>query len=200
MRNFIRAFSVLACSLLFVASVDAAAASKGDKGAASYIEDLGNQVLHTISNQSIAKDKKQSIIEGMFKANLDFDWVAKFVTSRFWRQATGDQKKRFVDTYRNFLTKHYTSRFSEYTSGSFKISGARDLGEGASVVSMEIASGNAGGQPIMIDYKVRKVNSGYKVFDIIVEGVSLITTQRSEFAAVLNKSGMDGLIEQLAAK
>lgn len=201
MRNPARLLSTLACSLLLVVSATANAApkTKGSPDAGAYIQSLGDNVLHTISDKSIPQDKKQVMIEGMFKENLDFDWVAKFVTTRFWKQATDDQKARFVETYKNFLTKHYTSRFSEYTSGSFKITGSKDIGEGQTLVNMEIAATD-GGQPILVDYKVHKVGGGFKVYDIIVEGVSLITTQRSEFSAVLNKSGFDGLIQQLAAK
>lgn len=197
MRKLIAALSLFAIAAHPVLAADSAAPNTP---AAAYVQKLGDEVLLTISDKKIPQDKKQTTIEGMFKDNLDFDWVGKFVMGRFWREATDDQKKRYMEAYKNFLTKHYTARFSEYTSGSFKITGAKEMEKGDSVVSMEIMSGNAGDPPVMIDYKVHKAGSGFKVFDIIVEGVSLITTQRSEFGSILNKDGIDGLITKLAAK
>ena len=167
---------------------------------AKYIQSLGDRALSAISDKKLSKEKKQETLETLFKSNLDFDWVAKFVMGRSWREATDDQRARYVAVYKNFLTKNYTSRFSEYTSGSFKITGAKELEKGESLVSMAIAGNEKGAQPVLIDYKIRKVGGGFKVYDIIVEGVSMITSQRSEFAAVINKSGIDGLIAQLGSK
>ncbi len=199
MRNFLRYGAVVL--LLLSAGQQASAASASVKNpAAGYIEKLGNQALTVIRDKNLSKEKKQSTLEALFKDNLDFDWVAKFVMGRFWREATDDQKKRYIGVYKDFLTKHYTARFAEYTNGTFKVTGAKEMEGGESVVSMEIIGDEKNAQPVLIDYKVRKGSGGFKVFDIIVEGVSLITTQRSEFASVLNKNGIDGLIERLAAK
>ncbi len=202
MRKPVLRFTAALCSLFILASATSAMAdaTAPKTPAAKYIESLGNQALSTISDKNLSKDKKQATLEKLFKENLDFDWVAKFVMGRFWREATDDQKKRYVAAYTDFLTKNYTSRFSEYSSGSFKITNARDLEKGEAVVSMAIAGNEKDAQPVLIDYKIRKSGGGFKVFDIIVEGVSLITSQRSEFSAVINKNGIDGLISQLATK
>jgi phospholipid transport system substrate-binding protein len=194
MRKLLGAFTLL----IAVASTPVSAAQAS--AAAAYVEKLGNDVLTTISDKSIPQEKKLGLIEGMFRSNVDFDWVGKFVMGRFWREATDDQKKRYLEAYRNFLTKHYTARFSEYTSGSFKITSAKELEKGDSEVSMEIMSGAAGDPPVVIDYKIRKVGGNYKVYDITVEGVSLITTQRQEFGSVLNDKGIEGLISSLNSK
>ena len=172
----------------------------GANTASAYIEQLGQAALSTISNKAITAEQKKATLEQLFQANLDFDFVGKFVMGRHWKLATPDQQARYLDAYRNFLTRHYTSRFSEYTSGTFKITGERPGNEGETVVSMEIASGQPGEAPILIDYSVHAVAGGYKVYNIVVEGVSLLTTQRSEFNSVINKNGIDGLISQLAAK
>jgi phospholipid transport system substrate-binding protein len=188
--------STFAALLLIVVPVMATAK---EKAAEQYIDGLAKQVLMTISQKDLAKEKKQAALDKLFRENVDFDWVAKFVMGRFWRQATDDQKKRYVEAYKAFLIRNYTARFLEYTSGSFKVLGSQALEKGESVVNMEIASEKKGEPPILIDYKVRH-GSSHKIFDIIVEGVSLLTTQRSEFNSVLNKSGIDGLIAQLEAK
>ena len=96
----------------------------------------------------------------------------------------------------------YASRFTEYTSGSFKITSTRDDGDGEFFVSMEVSTGEPNSEPVFVDYRVREASGKNKfaVFDIIVEGVSMITTQRSEFASVITNHDVDYLISQMASK
>ena len=195
--RFSALFAALVTGALLVLGAAAADAKSPAEQAGTYIEGVGNEALKIISNKALSKDKKQADLEALFHQNVDFNWVGKFVMGRFWRQATPAQQKRYLSAYRDFLTRGYTARFAEYTSGTFKVTSTKETDKGEFVVGMEIISDNKGEPPIVIDYKIRKQSGGFKVFDIIVEGVSLITTQRSEFGSVLNKNGVDGLIEML---
>ncbi len=196
----LRAFA-LSLLMIFSAQSALAAAPKNDAAKASaYIESLGHQALDTISKKDATKEAKQQTLETLFKDNVDFAWVGRFVMGRFWRTATPEQQTRYLAAYQTFLIKHYTSRFTEYTSGSFKITGSSEVEPSEYTVNMQIIANNASEPPILIDYKVRKDKANFKVFDIIVEGVSLITTQRSEFSSVLNSKGVDGLTSMLEAK
>jgi phospholipid transport system substrate-binding protein len=195
-------------SLLLLVALSAVAvfgyvqhASASSKDTASkYVEKLGDTALTTISNKSFSKDQKQAKLDALFSENVDFNWVGRFVMGRYWRQMTEAQKSRYLKEYKKFLIVHYTSRFTDYTSGSFKITNTQDDSDGEYTVGMQIVSSDKGAQPVLVDYRVRAEAGGFKIFDVIVEGVSLITTQRSEFGAVLNDKGIDHLIEQLAAK
>lgn len=170
--------------------------ARADDGASKYVERLGDQALSIISNAKSDKAQKQSRLEKLFSDNVDIPWVARFVMGRFWRTATEPQKSKYVKEYQKFLLKHYTSRFSDYSSGGFKVTNSRDDGEGEYTVSMQIMAPDSK-EPILVDYRVRKDGGSYKIFDVIVEGVSMITTQRSEFASVLNSEGIDSLIGKL---
>lgn len=202
MRNdtyMIRFFLASLLVVLFSLTSHNASAAPADK-ASEFITALGNDAIAIMSNKALSKEAKQTKIEAIFAENVDFEWVAKFAMGRFWRQATDEQKKRYVEAYKNFLIKHYTARFSDYTSGSFKVLNAKETSKGEFVIGMEIMSDEKNATPVLIDYKLRTDKNSFKVFDIIVEGVSMITTQRSEFASVLNKNGIDGLISQLQNK
>lgn len=188
------AFGVCAMATRPAVAADANAASK-------YIETLANETLATISDKGLSKDQKQTKLETLFSGNVDIPWVGKFVMGTFWRQATDDQKSRYLQHYQTFIIRHYTSRFTDYTSGTFKMTGAKDDGEGEFTVSMTIQGAEANSQPVLVDYRVRTADKGaFKIFDINVEGVSMITTQRSEFSSVLNQNGIDYLINQLDSK
>lgn len=168
--------------------------------AGAYVSGLANQTLAIISDTHTSKPQRQAKLNRLFADNVDFPWVGRFVMGRYWREATDSQKARYLKEYQKFLILHYTSRFTEYTSGDFKVTGSEDDGNGEFTVSMRIKPGDQNGQPILVDYRVRREDAGFKVFDVIVEGVSMITTQRSEFASVISQGGIDYLIRQLAAR
>jgi phospholipid transport system substrate-binding protein len=198
--------TLVASASLLLPSVPsfAASAQPSVEAASRYVEALGNSAVETISSKTLDKETKRIKIEQLFRDNVDIDWVGRFVLGRFWRQITDEQKSHYLKEYEAFLIQHYATRFVDYTGGSFKITGARDDSDNEYTVSMQIKSSDDAGEPVMVDYRVRadgkKNKGGFVVFDIIVEGVSMITTQRSEFTSVVANKGMDYLITQLANK
>lgn len=204
MRSVFRFSSVaiLVASVFFAAAPVQAKMALTADDASKYVQSLADQALVTISDKTLTKEKKQDKLNKIFADNIDFNWVGRFVMGRYWRQATDDQKTRYLKEYQNFIILHYTSRFVEYTGGKFKITSTRDDGDGEFTVSMQMQSENdKGAEPVLVDYRVRKADKGaFKIFDVIVEGVSMLATQRSEFGSVIANNGIDHLIELLAAK
>lgn len=172
----------------------------GADAAGKYVEGLGNQALAAISDKSASKEKKQAVLDKLFKDNVDIPWVGRFVMGRYWREASEQQKADYLREYEAFIIKHYTSRFTEYTSGTFKVTDAKDDGDNEYTVSMQLQGESASSEPVLVDYRLRNEKGAFKIFDVIVEGVSLITTQRSEFASVISHHGIDHLIAQLKNK
>jgi phospholipid transport system substrate-binding protein len=169
--------------------------------AGKYIETLGNSAVATLSNAKFSKEQKTAKIEKLFRENVDVPWVGKFVLGRFWKQASAEQQKRYLKEYETFITERYATRFSDYTGGSFKVLGTHDDGDDEFTVNMQIQSGKEGSAPVLVDYRVRKGGKNvFNIFDIVVEGVSMITTQRSEFASVISANNLDYLIAQLSKK
>lgn len=169
-------------------------------GASRYIEKLGTQAIGTISNAKLSKEQKQLQLDKLFSNSVDIAWVGRFVMGRFWKQATESQKTAYLKEYQKFLIKHYTARFTDYTSGSFTITSVKDDGDNEYTVSMQLQGNNKKEEPVLVDYRVRGQEGTFKIFDVIVEGVSLITTQRSEFASVITQHDIDYLITQLRNK
>jgi phospholipid transport system substrate-binding protein len=183
---------------MFIISTPLYAAPVDD--ASRYIESVASKAVEVISNKNLDKEAKSKKIEQLFRDSVDIDWVGKFVVGHYWRQASETQKKNYLKEYQGFLTRQYANRFAEYTDGSFKITGAHDDGDGEYTVNMKI-KGNAGDDTqVIVDYKVRSDKGNFKIFDVTIEGVSMITTQRSEFNSVISNKGMDYLITQLANK
>ncbi|MDX1974707.1 MAG: ABC transporter substrate-binding protein [Rickettsiales bacterium] len=197
MRHLVRFVSAL-CAACALFSGAAYATSADD--ASAYIQKVANQTLDTIANQKLNKTSRQAKLEKIFSDNVDTAWVGRFVMGAHWRKATDDQKKRYLSAYDTFIVRHYAVRFTEYTGGKFKITGAHDEGNDEYTVSMEIQASENAQEPILLDYRLRKEKAGFRIFDIIIEGVSMITTQRAEFGTVLNEKGIDQLISQLETK
>jgi phospholipid transport system substrate-binding protein len=189
--------ALMGAAVLFSAS-HASAASTTD--ASNYVESLGNRAIAIVANEKLPKNQKQKQLEKIFADNVDIPWVGRFVMGRFWRIATPEQQKRYLKEYENFVITHYASRFAEYSGGKFTITNSRKDGDGEFTVSMKMETGEQGAEPVAVDYRVRAGAGGFKVFDVVVEGVSMITTQRSEFNAILSDKGVDTLIEKLASK
>jgi len=132
---------------------------------------------------------------GVVNRSVDIDFVAKFVLGRHWRSATDDQRQRYLVAYRPFLKKNYVSRLTRYSGQKFKVNGARQDSDGSYVVTMDIIDPNAANVAML--YRVVEQGGDYLISDIVVEGVSLLATQRSEFNSIAQSKGVDYLIQAL---
>ena len=118
---------------------------------------------------------------------------------RAWNQATPEQKKRLVAEFRNMLVRTYSNAIEGYQGQTLKVLPSRGK-QDPEDTTVRTQFVRAGGQPLPIDFAMRKTSEGWKVYDITVEGVSLVMTYRSEFDAVVKQEGIDGLIKRLASK
>jgi phospholipid transport system substrate-binding protein len=187
-------FRYLALFLLLFAA-PASAATEAD--ARRFVETLAPRVIQVIDAPGASRAEKQKQLEQLFLANVDADWMGRFALGQYWGQLTPEQQQRYLAAHRNYLLARYTTNFTDYSGSKYTITGVKDSGDGEFNVSMNIQSSK---EDVGAGYKLRTVDGGFKIYDIIVEGVSLITTHRSEFTSVAQKDGIEGLIRQLEAK
>jgi phospholipid transport system substrate-binding protein len=182
-------------SLLIAMSIAAPLpASAGPAEAKAFVDQVATQVLAIVKKDGISSGEKQAKVEAMFADKVDINFVSKFVLGKHWRTATLAQQKEYVAAYRPFILKNYASKLAKYSGETYTLKNARIDGD-ASVVTMEIRDPN--GQDIIVDYRLHGGGSGYKIVDITIEGVGLLTTQRSEFNGIVENKGVDGLIAAL---
>lgn len=190
MRRFL--FAVLA--ITFGAS---AAFAADTKAATDYVDKIASQAL-AIVKASDAQPTKQAKLEVLFKSVVDIPFIGKFVLGRHWNAATPVQQKAYLAAYEPFLMKGYVGRIAKYSGQSYKLATAKLDAAGGTVVTMEIL--DPGKPSVFVDYRLRKEDKSFKVTDIVVEGVSLLNVQRSEFNSVMNSKGLDYLISALQKK
>ena len=182
--------------LILVAVANAALAS--GKDAAQFVDRLGNQTIETLSAPDLTLDQRRDRFRGLLIQGFDIPFIGRFVIGRYWRAATPDQRGDYMALYNEFFLQTYASRIGEYSGQTFNVTGARQANAKDFVVRTEIK--RPGGQPFNADWRVRKIDGGYRVIDIMVEGISLAVTQRSEFASVTQRVGLDGLIVTLRTR
>jgi phospholipid transport system substrate-binding protein len=195
-----RARAFFAFLILCFLSVSPFTANADDKSDASaFTTNIGKQALAIIVDKGKAKEEKNAALEQLFVKNVDIDWIGKFVVGRYWRTASDEQKKQYLANYKAFLISHYTSNFAEFTNANFEVTKVIDDGNGGELVTMRIKRPQA--EDIIVEYTIRKSQSdGLKVYDITVEGVSMISTQRSDFTSYISQNSFDALVSQLAAR
>lgn len=172
-------------------------------GPEELVKQITNDVMTAIKTdrQLAAGDKQKALqlAEEKILPHVDFEEATRLAVGRAWRQATPEQKKRLVDEFRAMLVRTYSNAIEAYQGQQMKVLPSRTR-PGDTEVTVRNQFIRAGGQPVPIEYQMYKTEGGWKVYDITVEGISLVLTYRSEFDAVVKQEGIDGLIKRLAQK
>jgi len=189
-------------TMLIVAAmaVTTSAHAAGTDDARQFVDSVGKRVLAIVNASGGSEEQKQKQLQQMFTENVDMAWMGQFVLGHAWQQATLEQRDRYMQAYRDYLLARYTTNFADYTGAKYTITDVKSGEEGQVTVNMQIKAPTQS-QDTLAGYRLRTAGNGqFKIIDIIIEGVSLITTQRSEFAAVVQQGGMDALISDLVNK
>src|SRR5688572_4791577 len=174
-----------------------------DLGPEELVKKITEDVLAAVkSDKQLAAGDRQKVVklaEEKILPHVDFEEATRLAVGRGWSQATPEQKKKLVSEFRNMLVRTYSNAISAYEGQTMKVLPSRvKPGESDATVRNQFI--RPGGKPVLIDYSMRKTDKGWKVYDIVVEGVSLVLTYRSEFDAIVKQEGIDALIKRLAAK
>jgi phospholipid transport system substrate-binding protein len=143
------------------------------------------------------KKKVLALVDAKVLPNFDFNRMTQLAVGKSWRQATPEQKKALVAEFRNMLVRTYTNAFTQYRDQTIEVKPMKVAAdETETTVKSRIIK--SGGQPTAVDYQMKKGDDGWKVFDVVIEGVSLVTSYRNQFDEVAQQSGIDGLIKKLS--
>ncbi len=190
---------VLTLAVMFVAwgNTPAAAETSPDK-AAAFFGDLSGQALRILRADGVQRGDKEEQVRSLLAENIDIDRIGRFVLGRAWRSASAEHLNQFQTLFRDFVLRTYARRLGGYSGQAFEIAGARPVGKKDVLVSTRLS--RPSGPPIEIGWRVRNGPNGHKILDVVISGVSMAVTQRSEFRSVLSKQGMEGLIQLLRVK
>jgi phospholipid transport system substrate-binding protein len=157
--------------------------------AISFITNASAQGLGFLSSDSLTDAQKKSEFRKFLKNNFDIRAIGRFALGRYWRTTTPAEKEEYQGLFEDMIVGVYSSRFSEYSGQNIEILDAEKRGKSDIVVHSKITG--EGGPEIKLDWRVRQKNGRFRVIDIMVEGVSMAVTQRSDFASVIQRGGGD---------
>ena len=169
------------------------------------VQKLTEEVLAAIkSDKQLAAGDKQKALklaEEKVLPYIDFEEATRLAVGRAWSQATPEQRKKLVEEFRNMLVRTYSNAIESYQGQTLKVMPSRvGKGDGKDEATVRAQFVRAGGKPLPIEFQMRNDGKSWKVYDIAVEGISLVLTYRSEFDAVVKQEGVDGLIKRLTQK
>ena len=144
--------------------------------------------------------KAADLIETKIVPHFNFVRMTRIAMGRNWRLASPEQQKELASEFKTLLVRTYSTALSNYRDQQIDYKPLRAKPEDTEVTVKSDVKPSGSSQPISIDYEMEKTPNGWKVYDVKVGGVSLVTTYRDTFASEVRERGVDGLIKSLAAK
>ena len=193
---------------IFAAVAFAATAAVSFTGTNAYAQEAADEVIRKNVNDVLAalksdKDlqagdtkKMEKLAEEKILPHFNFPHMTQLAVGRNWKDASDPQKTSLTDQFRTLLLRTYSSTLSQYRNQTIDVKPLKAAAADSEVV-VKTAVIQSGGQPIPIDYSMEKTPSGWKVYDVLIDGVSLVTNYRSSFNTEIKTNGVDGLIKSL---
>ena len=128
--------------------------------------------------------------------HFDFPRMTRLAVGRSWQQATDAQKESLTKEFRTLLVRTYSTSLSAYRNQTIEVKPVK-MAAADKEVTVRTAVIQQGGPPIPIDYAMEKADSGWKVYDVVIDGASLVTTYRGSFNDQVQRGGIDGLVKTL---
>lgn len=181
-------FAALALTICLTAFAPAAVtAAPTDSGPGAFVNELSNDVIQMLGNSALPAAEREVQFRRLFTKGFDVDRISQFVLGRHWRTATEAQRAEYQRLFSDYIVGAYMLRLNQYSGEAFIIKDARTDANGESVVHSMVERDNR--PPVRVDWRVRAADSDFKIIDVVVEGVSMAITHRSEFAAVIQSGG-----------
>jgi phospholipid transport system substrate-binding protein len=188
-------------SLLLLALAPAFA--QQDLAPEALVKKVTSDVLETIKNdpQLAAGDRRKALAlaEQKVLPHVDFVRATQLAVGRAWKGASPEQQDKLVSEFRSMLIRIYSNAINAYRGQTMRVQPVK-MAPDATDVTVRNQYVSPGRQPVLVEYAMHKTPEGWKIYDIVVENISLVLTFRAEFEQVVRQSGVEGLIKRMAEK
>ena len=180
----------------------AAFANAAEEAPDLLIKRISTEVLDSVkSDKSVQTgdmSKVIALVDGKIIPHVNFTRMTASAVGRSWRQATPEQQKRLQEEFKTLLIRTYSGALAQVKDQTVSL---KPLRAGAAETEVVVRSEVIGrGDPIQLDYRMEKTDTGWKIYDLNVLGVWLVETYRTQFAQEINAKGVDGLIASLSQR
>ena len=203
LKSWRRSVLVLSTTLLIltlVASLARTTLASSAEEAAQFVRDFSAEAIAVLSDPDVTPAQQQRQFRRLLNDGFELDIIGKFVLGRHWRRANEDERAEFQQVFEDYLVAGYARQLSAYSDEQLEVRQAQPQGDRGALVTSKII--RAEGEDIRVDWRLRKADENWRIIDVIVEGVSMATTYRSEFSSVIGSNGgrIAGLLEVLRTK
>ncbi len=167
------------------------------------VDNVAKQLLSDLdkNREQYRKDPAQlhKLIDKYFLANFDTEYAAKHVLAKHWREATPEQRKQFIDAFYKSLINNYGDAILDFKADSMKILPYKgDPTDTTATVKSEIRRSN--GTTVPVNYTLHKTDTGWKAWDVVIEGVSYVKSFQTDFGSEIDQKGLDAVIKRLQSQ
>ena len=194
-------FFLLAAALAgMVALATPAGRALAADDAASFVGQAADSVLALARDKGLSQHKFKEGLRTIAEQDFDVPRIARFALGQYWRSASDTDRQQFVAAFEDYMVQVYATRFRQYSGASFKVMGQRAQGD-TTMVTTEIAQAS-GQPPAKVIWQIARQPNGYKITDVVIEGISQAVTYREEFSSVIEQHGgqISALTQQLREK
>lgn len=163
------------------------------------------QVVQLLSSSGIDSDEGLQKLGRAIQAEADLDRLGRLVLGRHWWEASENQRAEYQLLFRDLMLRKFAGHLGTYAGGdvgaaesAFRILGSQQVSEHDILVRSEVRPAER--EPLQVSWRLRQRDTSPAIIDVVVEGISLLVTQRSEFGTVIERQGMDGLLSELRAR
>jgi phospholipid transport system substrate-binding protein len=183
---------------LCLPSALAAAISPTQSAARTTVEKTVESVISVLRDGSLSHGQKLRSLEVIVYGRFDLHWMSKLVLARNWKRFSAAQQTAYVSEFKQYLSNTYGDRLSRYDGFDVEIVGSRDEPRGDVTVRTTVVGGEFEGA--LLDYRLRLEGADWKVIDVIIEGISLVSNFRDQFKSVVSSGGPELLLKKLKEK
>jgi phospholipid transport system substrate-binding protein len=201
-----RQLVVMAAACLLVGHLAKATSGEAaNKDAEQVVQGLVEDLWRTLRREGADQKARVDALAGLLETRTDVALISRLALGRYWSRLPEAQRPDYQELFRQVVIRSLARRLDTYAEDAkapieerFRIMSSAPAGEHDTLVRSKVFPSNR--QPLSLDWRLRAGDSGLVIIDLIVEGASLLVSQRSEFAAVIERQDLDGLLAELRAR
>lgn len=189
----------LATAIIILGFAGPVRADSSVAGAESFIDSMAARAVEALAGKEVSREERVQRFRVLLREYFAIETIGRWVLGRYWRKATDNERSEYLALFEDLIIATYVDRFTEYSGENLSVTKSVMKGDKDIVVFSRLER-PSGGTPLRVDWRVRNSKDGsFKIVDVMVEGVSMGQTQRSEFASVIRKNGgkVSGLLSVL---
>lgn len=189
--------ALLSLALAFSGFAEAAGSKSSASPPSQFVKKLGETALMSLTGKNVSRATREQRVREILRNNFDVHTIGKFAMGTYWKDASESQRNEYMNLFEDMIVQTYTTRFEDYSGQKLEVDGSTASGPKDYIVSSQVLQQD--GPPVNLEWRIRNKDGVLRVIDVVVEGVSMSVTQRSDFSAVIQRGGgsIDALLSSL---